>query len=113
MIQDFTVRQEYMDRNTGKTKINVYPLDRYTSKMSSDLKFALRDIELLMCDVQEGKSRDDWDPEVQRVFLACRKRLLDAANNIQRFPNTLCYRGVPCSNMNIGEWLTSMNIKVE
>ena len=110
MIKDFTVRQEIMDRNTGATHIKVYPFDKYTARVSSDLKMVLSDLETMISKAYNDKPSSEWEPEIQEMFQRCRKRLLNSFNNVQRLPNTMCYRGVPCANLSISEWLDQMNI---
>ena len=108
MNEDFTVRTEYYNSLTDTMEIRTYPFESYTNHMFNELKSMIRDIESVLSYLQNYKDKEDWDPEVKEDFKAIRKKLFNNANNIGRLPQTLCYKGVPCANVNMSELLAKI-----
>jgi len=65
-------------------------------------------VENLCCDLEETSNKLDWSPETADAFGKIRHLLLNAANDVQRLPNSLYYQNVPCNNMNISEMLAQL-----
>lgn len=108
MNEDFTVRTEYYNKLTNSIEIRTYPFESYTEHIFNELKSLVRDVESVMSYLQNYKDKENWDEEAKEDFQNIRKKLFNNANNIGRLPQTLCYKGIPCANVNMGELLAKI-----
>lgn len=105
---DYTVKTEFVNKNTGEHYSQEYPFDAYCNNISFQLKQVLYDVENAFYRAENYKDRDQWDDEQKELFGKIRKKLLDGVNGIARLPNSLNYKGRPCNSMTGGELIASL-----
>lgn len=106
--QDYTVRTEFMNRDTGERYTRVYPLSSYCQNVSFELKQVLYEAESAFYRIENYKDRDQWSEESKDSFAKIRKKLLNHINGIARLPSELCYQGIPCNSVPASKILADM-----
>lgn len=129
MIDDYSVKIQYKNKNNEPTGEKVFPFPTYTSMVSSELKKCLNNIEILLAEIYifimgqaavpdkeeckrfiPGYERDDphYDLRKSPEFMAIRKQLLDAANAIERMPQTVYKDGVPICTQKASDYVANI-----
>lgn len=108
MIQDYTVAVEMRDFYGNKTGENVYTLRDYATMLSWDIKRTLMEVENTIKDMQGGKRKQEWTPEVKNAFGKIRHRLLDEANAVERLPSTMRKDGRSLMEETSGETIAAI-----
>ena len=108
MNQDFTVRVEFYNKATDSKIVRVFDFDSYTANIYHEIKALVGDVEGAFTRLENFKNKEDWDEDTREQFQSIRKKLLNNANNVARLPQTLCYKGVPCSNVSLSEIIADM-----
>ena len=111
MIEDYSVRIKYKNRKGDYVGENVYPFGAYTKVLSFDLKRCLGTIEEAVKEIYKKCGKDDdenCDLREDPKFSEVRKIILDAANALERMPDTVCYKGIPISSCNAAEYISNL-----
>lgn len=102
-MNDFTVKVAYKNKHTSELKEWTYDFRSYTEMMKRDLMRVIMEVEDVIYHLEDGKSKDEWDEDTMTRFQKIRHKLLDQANAIERLPQTLHYKNVSCSSVNLSE----------
>ena len=105
---DYTVKTEFVNKETGERFSQVFPFDAYCNNLSYQLKQVLYEVENAFYRSENYKDRDQWDEETKDAFVKIRKKLLNGINGIARLPNTLCYQGHSCNSLTGGEFIAKL-----
>lgn len=105
MINDYTVHIRYKNKFLEDIGDNVYTLPVYTNMLSLELKKCLNDIE---DSFKQLIGDDSVDLKKNRAFMNIRGQILDAANGINRLPETMCYKGVPIKAINASDFISNV-----
>lgn len=108
MIHDYSVNVAYRNRETGAIEARRYPFEEYCLDIGYSLKRTLRLVEDAFQDIQNDKSKEDWSEDVLKSFQRIRGALLDNANNIERLPQTLSYKGRSINSLSGSEHVAQL-----
>lgn len=100
MIGDFTVIVDYKTKDKDMIERRTYPFEDYSSDIGARLKRVLGDIESL--------SDISGEAEKTIAFNKIRHVILDCANAIERLPNNMCYKNIPCRSMDADKYLADI-----
>ena len=107
-MNDFTVKVSYRNKECDNMREWNYDFKQYTEMMKRELMRVIMEVEDTIYHLQGSRSKDEWDSETMERFQKIRHKLLDQANAIERLPQTLHYKGVSCSNVNLSEYLAGI-----
>lgn len=108
MNKDFTVTIDYRNRDLQTINQRTWSFKEYTNMLSLELKRIIMDVEDAFYEFNNGKQKEEWDPQVLNDFQKIRHKLLDQANSIERLPQTLCYKGISCSSIKASELIAEV-----
>lgn len=108
MNRDFSVHIEYKNRYGEKVGHQDMSLEEYTKFVYYELKHVIDDLENMIGRIEDTPNKQAWSEENQNDFKSMRKKLLDIGNGVQRLPQTLHYKGVPCCNVPLSEIIAQM-----
>ena len=106
-MNDFTVKVSYRNKESSDLREWSYDFKQYTEMMKRELMRVIMDVEDTIYHLQGSRSKDEWDTETMERFQRIRHKLLDQANAIERLPGNLCYKGINCANISMGELLAN------
>lgn len=98
-MSDFFVNVKYKNKELQTLDEKSFEFVQYTKMLQLELMRIIMDVEDLIYVLQDGKPKEDWDESTRVKFKTIRHKLLDQANAIERLPNTLHYKGIPCKNL--------------
>lgn len=108
MTNDFTVTIDYKNRDLEKIGERTYNFDQYAEMIKLELMRVIMDVEDSFYRILDSKPKEEWPKEVMSDFQKIRHKLLDQANAVERLPNTLQYKGIPCNTKNLSEVLAGI-----
>ena len=109
MINDYNVQIKYKNKNNESVGERVFPFVAYTSMVSGELKRCLNDIEDSMRNkIADAKAKAEYDGRNDPEFMNIRKQILDAANAIERLPETMYCEGVPIRACKASTFISNM-----
>ena len=107
-MNDFTVKVAYRNKETSELREWTYDFKQYTEMMKRELMRIIMEVEDTIYHLQGSRSKEEWDTETMEHFQKIRHKLLDQANAIERLPQSLHYKGVSCSAINVSEMLANI-----
>jgi hypothetical protein len=108
MLNDYTVDVIYKNRSLESVSKRTYPLIDYCQEQKLNLMHIITDVENAFYDLQDNKSKDEWNPDAIETFQRIRHRLLDVANGIERLPKNLNHKGVNVCSVNGTDYIASI-----
>ncbi len=108
MISDFTVQVQYVNKDTGASANQVYEFNEFAAHHAYQLKRIIDDVEIAFSKLEGTTDKQQWRDSTREAFARFRQKQLNSANAIDRLPRTLCYQGVPCSNIKASEMLAAI-----
>lgn len=113
MLNDYTVNITIRNKDMESVSERNYSFASYCQEQKCNLARVINDVEHAFTDLC-GKSKDQWDEETARKFYGIRRNLLNAANNIERLPGNMRYRGTRLDSMPAGEFVAGiLNSKIK
>ena len=101
MGNDFTILIEYKNKDLQKVGERVYGFQEYVDLLNLELKKVIVDVEDAFYELENDKPKEEWSEGTANAFRKIRHKLLDQANSVQRIPQMLRYKGVPCNTRNL------------
>lgn len=107
-MKEYTVKVDYVDKQTGERFAKAYTLDSYVNNVSYDLKQVLFEVENIFSQIEDYKPKEYWSEESKDSFFRIRKKLLNHINGIARLPSTLCCDGIPINSVPASEMVADI-----
>ncbi len=95
------------NRDTHKLEKSSLGFTEFCYNVGYSLKCVLNEVEKEFIKTY-GTNRTNWSEQTILDFSRIRSRLLDAANNVERLPTTLCYNGKSINTLSGGEYVAKM-----
>ena len=105
MIDDYTVVEKYKNEHNNYVAENTIPFNGYMLMIGEGLKRCLNDIENSF---REKSGEEKYNPRNDPAFCKIRKRILDAANAVERLPDTMCFKGTPIKAYKASEYIADI-----
>lgn len=108
MLNDYTVNVIYKNRSLESVSERIYPLADYCQELKLGIMRTIMDVENAFYRFQNGKNKEQWEPDVLECFQRIRHKLLDSANSIERVPSNLQYKGSNVNKMNAADYIADV-----
>lgn len=108
MLNDYTVNIVYKNRTLEPVTQKAYSLTDYCQEQKLHLMHIIADVENAFYNMQDNKSKEDWDAKVMVDFQHIRHKLLDTANSIERLPKNLFYKGQNVDAVNSADYVADI-----
>jgi hypothetical protein len=103
MLKDYTVSFTAKDADTGELVNHHVRLETYCREVKTVLMTILNDIEQAYVSFESTPNRNLWSKKDYEDFMKIRRNLLNSANNVERLPGNLYFRGKPAQGMPIAD----------
>lgn len=108
IMEDFTVKISYKNKNLEKVNEQVYGLKQYLEMTKLELMRIIMDVEDSFIRMNDGKPKEEWDSDILERFNRIRHKLLDQANAVERLPNNLYLGNNQIGTVNVSDFLANM-----
>lgn len=108
MLNDYTVTITIKNKDMESVSERTYSLASYCKEMKNNLARIINDVETVLDVLHDGRGKEEWNPDALQRFTVIRRNLLNAANNIERLPGNMRFRGNRIDSIPSGEFVANI-----